>query len=50
MWFGKFTKVMKEYRYKKPRCYTFFIKHLAIGEATALLGYVDNIIVTSKRV
>ena len=45
-WFSRFAKVMKESRYKQSQGdHTLFIKHLAAGEVTALLVYVDDIIV-----
>ena len=46
-WFGRFTKVMKEFGYKQSQGdHTFFIKHSAVGGGTSLLVYVDDIIVT----
>ncbi|RVW82043.1 Retrovirus-related Pol polyprotein from transposon TNT 1-94 [Vitis vinifera] len=48
-WFGRFAKVMKESRYKQSQGdHTLFIKHSATGGVTALLGYVDDIIVTGN--
>ncbi|RVW74635.1 Retrovirus-related Pol polyprotein from transposon TNT 1-94 [Vitis vinifera] len=45
--FGRFAKVMKESGYKQSQGdHTLFIKHSAIGGVTALLVYVDDIIVT----
>nr|CAN68477.1 hypothetical protein VITISV_029627 [Vitis vinifera] len=46
-WFERFTKVMKESRYKQSQGdHTLFIKHSAAGGVTALLVYVNDIIVT----
>ena len=46
-WFGRFAKVMKEFRYKQSQGdHTLFIKHSATGGVTTLLVYVDDIIVT----
>ena len=46
-WFGRFTKVMLATRYKQSNGdHTLFIKHSTSGEATILIVYVDNIIVT----
>ena len=48
-WFGRFAKVMKEFGYKQSQGdHTFFIKHSAAGGITALLVYVDDIIVTGN--
>ncbi|RVW50362.1 Retrovirus-related Pol polyprotein from transposon RE1 [Vitis vinifera] len=45
-WFSRFAKVMKESRYKQSQGdHTLFIKHSATGGVTALLDYVDDIIV-----
>ena len=45
-WFGRFAKVMKESGYKQCQGdHTLFIKHLIVGGVTALLVYVDDIIV-----
>ena len=47
-WFGRFSKVMKEFGYKQSQGdHTLFIKHFAVGgvSVTALLVYVDDIIV-----
>ena len=45
-WFGRFAKVMKEFGYKQSQGdHTLFIKHLIVGGVTALLVYVDDIIV-----
>ena len=45
-WFSRFAKVMKESRYKQSQDdHTLFIKHSAAGGVTALLVYVDDIIV-----
>ncbi|RDX65321.1 hypothetical protein CR513_56031, partial [Mucuna pruriens] len=45
-WFERFTKAMKEFGYKQSQGdYTLFIKHIATGGVTALLVYVDNIII-----
>ena len=47
VWFGRFSKVMKESGYKQSKDdHTFFIKHSAAEGVTALLVYVDDIIVT----
>ena len=46
-WFGRIAKVMKGFGYKQSQGdHTFFIKHSAIGGVTALLVYIDDIIVT----
>ena len=46
-WFGRFSKVMKESRYKQSQGdHTLFIKHSVARGVTALLVYVDDIIVT----
>ena len=46
-WFGIFAKVMKEFGYKQSQGdHTLFIKHYVAGGVTALLVYVDDIIVT----
>ncbi|RVW96045.1 Retrovirus-related Pol polyprotein from transposon RE1 [Vitis vinifera] len=48
-WFGRFAEVMKESGYKQSQGdHTLFIKHLATGGVTALLVYVDDIIVTGN--
>ena len=51
-WFERFAKVMilmKESRYKQSQGeHTLFIKHSAAGGVTALLVYVDDIIVTGN--
>ena len=48
-WFGRFAKVMKESGYKQSQGdHTLFIKHSATGGVTALLVYVDDIIVTGN--
>ena len=46
-WFGRFAKVMKDFEYKQSQGdHTLFIKHSFVRGVTALLVYVDNIIVT----
>ena len=46
-WFGRFAKVMKESGYKQSQGdHTLFIKHSNRREVTALLVYVDDIIMT----
>ena len=46
-WFGRFSKVMKEFGYKQSQGdHTLFIKHSTARGVTALLVYVDDIIVT----
>ncbi|RVW53308.1 Retrovirus-related Pol polyprotein from transposon RE1 [Vitis vinifera] len=48
-WFGRFAKVMKEFGYKQSQGdHTLFIKHSASEGVTALLFYVDDIIVTEN--
>ena len=48
-WFGRFAKVMKEFGYKQSQGdHTLFIKHFVVGGVTALLVYVDDIIVTGN--
>ena len=49
VWFGRFSKVMKESGYKQSKDdHTFFIKHSAAEGVTALLVYIDEIIVTGN--
>ena len=48
-WFERFAKVMKEFGYKQSQGdHTLFIKHFVVGGVTALLVYVDDIIVTGN--
>lgn len=48
-WFGRFTKVMKGMGYQQSQGdHTLFIKHSAAGGVTALIVYVDDIIVTGN--
>ena len=48
-WFGRFTKVMLATGYKQSQGdHTLFIKHSKTGGVTALLVYVDDIIVTGN--
>ena len=48
-WFRRFAKVTKESRYKQSQGdHTLFIKHSAARGVTALLVYVDDIIVTGN--
>ena len=48
-WFGRFSKVMKEFGYKQSKGdHTLFIKHSAARGVNALLVYVDDIIVTGN--
>ena len=48
-WFGRFAKVMKEFGYKQSQGdHTLFIKHSAARGVTALLVYVDDIIVSGN--
>lgn len=48
-WFGRFSKVMMTVGYKQSQGdHTLFIKHSASGGVTALLVYVDDIIVTGN--
>ena len=48
-WFGRFAKVMKGSGYKQSQGdHTLFIKHSSVGGVTALLVYVDDIIVTGN--
>ncbi|RVW86491.1 Retrovirus-related Pol polyprotein from transposon TNT 1-94 [Vitis vinifera] len=45
-WFGRFSKVMITNGYKQSQGdHTLFIKHWTLGGVTALLVYVDDIIV-----
>jgi hypothetical protein len=45
-WFGKFNKSMKGFGYKKSNSdYTLFLKHKK-GKVTALIVYVDDMVVT----
>jgi len=46
-WFGRFTKVMIKLGYRQSQGdHTLFIRHSKTGKVTALLVYVDDIIVT----
>ena len=46
-WFGRFARVMKALGYKQSQDdYTLFVKHSTSGWVTALLVYVDDIVVT----
>ena len=46
-WFGRCENVKKEFGYKQSQGdHTLFIKHFDAGGVTALLIYVDDIIVT----
>ena len=46
-WFRRFAKLIKNMRYKQSQGdHTLFIKHLDSGGVTALLVYVDDIIMT----
>lgn len=46
-WFERFARVMSAMGYKQSqRDHTLFIKHSPFGGVTALLVYVDDIIVT----
>lgn len=48
-WFGRFAKVMKDSGYIQSQGdHTLFIKHSNAGGVTALLVYVDDIIVTGN--
>lgn len=48
-WFGRFARVMLSMGYKQSQGdHTLFIKHSASGGVTALLVYVDDIIVTGN--
>ena len=48
-WFGRFAKVMKEFGHKQSQGdHTLFIKHSVAGGVTALLVFVDNIIMTGN--
>ena len=45
VWFGRFAKVMKNLGYKQSQGdHTFIIKHLDSRRVTALLIYIDDII------
>jgi len=45
-WFGRFTQVMKKFGYTQSNSdHTLFIKH-KIGKLTALIIYVDDMVVT----
>ena len=49
-WFGRFTTVMKDMGYKQSQGdHTLFTKHSALGGVTALIVYVDDIIVTGNH-
>ena len=46
-WFGRFARVMITMEYRQSQGdHTLFIKHSSSGGLTALLVYVDDIIVT----
>ena len=46
-WFGRFARVMMAWGYRQSQGdHTLFIKHSPSGGVTALLVYVDDIIVT----
>ncbi|KAL5823155.1 hypothetical protein ACOSQ4_021055 [Xanthoceras sorbifolium] len=46
-WFGRFTKVMLNLGFKQSQGdHTLFVRHSPLGGVTALLVYVDDIIVT----
>ncbi|KAL5580295.1 hypothetical protein UlMin_012737 [Ulmus minor] len=48
-WFGKFTKAMMKIGYRQSQGdHTLFIKHKAPSKVTALIVYVDDIIVTGN--
>jgi len=48
-WFGKFTKVMKQFGYMQSnRDHTLFFKHSDEGKSTIVLVYVDDIIATGS--
>ena len=50
-WFGRFTKVMHNLGFRQSQGdHTLFVKHSASGGVTALLVYVDDIIVTGDDV
>ena len=49
-WFGRFSKVMQTMGYKSSQGdHTLFIKHSDSGSVTALIVYVDDIIVTRNN-
>lgn len=48
-WFGRFTKIMTTLGYKQSQGdHTLFLRHSKLGGLTALLVYVDDIIVTGN--
>lgn len=48
-WFGRFTKVMLRMGYKQSQGdHTLFIKHSISGGVTALIVYVDDVLVTGN--
>lgn len=48
-WFGRFMKAMLGMGYKQSRGdHTLFMKHLNEGMVTALLVYVDDVVVTGN--
>ena len=48
-WFGRFARVMITMEYRQSQGdHTLFIKHSSLGGLTALLVYVDDIIVTGN--
>ena len=49
-WFGKFTKAVKQYGYVQCQSdHTLFLKHTPCGDMTALIVYVDDIVITGNN-
>jgi hypothetical protein len=49
-WFGKFSLAMKKYGFQQSNSdHTLFLKH-KLGKVTALIVYVDDIIITGDDV
>ena len=48
-WFGRFTHSMRKYGYHQSQSdHTLFLKHSNEGKVTALIVYVDDIVVTGN--
>ena len=49
MWFGKFSQAMINYGFNQSQSdHTLFIKHSSQGKVTALIVYVDDIVLTGN--
>uniref|UniRef100_A0A2N9J1M4 Integrase catalytic domain-containing protein n=1 Tax=Fagus sylvatica TaxID=28930 RepID=A0A2N9J1M4_FAGSY len=50
-WFGRFTHSMRKYGYHQSQSdHTLFLKHSNEGKVTALIVYVDDIVVTGNDI